>query len=163
MKPAVLPVVLSLAIGCGAEVPKASQTQETAGGRLELGDKTAAGQCPVLLGGAVVLRIDCRTSYPPRVLGRFMGDFGRFEEVIVVQEQPMGNACNGGPLHFLGIRNDGHEVSGPIDFCGGADPVLTHDGDRLRVTFPGGPPNRGETAVADEVWHYEDGRVTKVY
>jgi hypothetical protein len=154
-------VIVALAVACAA-APDPARTLKTAAGELRVGASDAAGQCPVALAGKTLKAFDCRTSYPPRILGHFKAGFGRFQEVVVLQEQPMGNACNGGPLHVLAIRAGAGELAGPVDFCGGSDPVLEQDGTSLIVKFPGGSPNRGEVSVLDEVWRWDDGRVTRV-
>ena len=75
----------------------------------------------------------------------------------------MGNACNGGPIHFLGIRQSGaFQLSGPLDFCGGPDPIVKQDVPLITVTIPGGPPNRGAGTLATEVWCYEAGKLVKI-
>lgn len=119
----------------------------------------------VRLGGELVRRFDARdegdelAAFPqPSLLRRIGGGVAPFDEVVVLQQHGGGNACNGGPLWLLGLRRDGDFSASPaIDFCGGGEPHVERDGERLRIEIPGGPPNRGEGWVAGETWVYEEG------
>lgn len=86
-----------------------------------------------------------------------------FDAVVVFQQNMWGNACDGGPLWFLGLKRDGSfNVSAPIDFCGGRPPVIKQTAGRIVVTLPGGPPNRGSGYIPTETWVYENGRVRQL-
>jgi len=85
-----------------------------------------------------------------------------FPEVILMQQQMLGNACNGGPLWFIGLRQDGsYALSHHIAFCGGRQPVVTWSEDKVTVVLPGGPPNRGTGFLPTVTWVYEDGQVRR--
>lgn len=86
-----------------------------------------------------------------------------YDEVVVFQQNMWGNACDGGPLWFLGLKRDGtFGVSSPIDFCGGRPPVMKQTAGRIVVTLPGGPPNRGSGYIPTETWVYENGQVRQL-
>ena len=86
-----------------------------------------------------------------------------YDEVIVFQQNMWGNACDGGPLWFLGLKRDGSfSVSSPVDFCGGRPPVLKQTAGRIVITLPGGPPNRGSGYIPTETWVYENGQVRQL-
>ena len=53
-------------------------------------------------------------------------------------------------------------VSGPLDFCGGKDPVIKHQGEIISIAFPGGPPNRGSGHIPTEKWKYRNGQLKKI-
>jgi len=122
----------------------------------------------IVLGRKRVLTTNCddtadpNDAFPiPVVLKHFDGGPSPFDQVFVVQQNTMGNACNGGPIWFLGLRRDGsHIVSQQIDFCGGADPVILAESGRIVVHIPGGPPNRGIGYVPPETWAF-DGRAVR--
>jgi hypothetical protein len=85
------------------------------------------------------------------------------KHVAAVQQNMWGNACDGGPLWFLGLKRDGSfSVSSPIDFCGGRPPVIKQTAGRIVVTLPGGPPNRGSGYIPTETWVYENGQVRQL-
>ena len=118
-------------------------------------------QCEFLLNNKVILNFDCGFSYTPQLLGTYNGSFGEFIQVLIFQESPMGNACNGGSLHLIGIRKDKSQlIIKPIDFCGGADPAITNTQNSINITFPGGPPNIGEGTIPTESWVF-NGKLTK--
>lgn len=138
------------------------QRLQTVAGTLVL-DQDNSGDCRLLLNQQVAQKFNCQAAYPPQVLGHFKGNLGSFQEVVVLQEMPMGNACNGGSLYFLGIRpNKSYQISAPLDFCGGKPPILTRRGNKIVVTMPGGQPNRGTGYIPPRIWQYENGKVTRV-
>ncbi|MCW5603858.1 MAG: hypothetical protein KIT18_04860 [Burkholderiales bacterium] len=117
-------------------------------------------ECTFLLNEKPIHKINCEAAFLPKVIGHFREGLGPVDQLVVVQENPMGNACNGGPLHLIGLRKDrSYSVSAPLDFCGGKDPVLRRDGKDVFITFPGGPPNRGTGRIPAERWVYRDGQV----
>ena len=86
-----------------------------------------------------------------------------YDKVVVFQQNMWGNACDGGPIWFLGLKRDGSfNVSEPIDFCGGRPPTIARTDGRIVVTIPGGPPNRGRGYIPGETWVYENGRVRQL-
>jgi len=81
-----------------------------------------------------------------------------FDEVVVFQQNMWGNACDGGPIWFLGVKKNGSfDISNEIDFCGGAAPIITEERDRIIVSIRGGPPNRGNGYVPGATWIYQNG------
>jgi hypothetical protein len=143
----------------------------TAAGLLTIGrqDSETGAVYTVRVDGAPVSRFDAGdedqqlAAFPrPEVLHHFDPGVVPFDEVLLIQQHSPGAACNGGPLWFLGLRRDGtHAASSVIDFCGGPDPIVTREGETVRVEIPGGPPNRGEGDLAGEVWVYEAGEVRR--
>ena len=119
--------------------------------------------CNIELNNNSILKFKCDYDYLPKIAGHFKGKIGTFSELIVLQERPMGNACNGGPLHIIGLReNKSFHISGPLDFCGGKSPIIKQTGEIITITFPGGPPNRGEGIIPTENWTYRDGHLKKI-
>jgi hypothetical protein len=126
----------------------------------ELGNKFA-----VTLGDKTILQTNGEEdgqffdSPVPTILKHFNA-VTPFDAVVVFQQNMWGNACDGGPLWFLGLKRDGtFSVSSPIDFCGGRPPVIKQTAGRIVVTLPGGPPNRGSGYIPTETWVYENGQV----
>lgn len=150
--------LLNLALMASAAVQAQAplRTVSSVAGELRL---TQSGStCLLTLGQRELHRIDCDNAFPPALLGQFTNGLGRYDEVQVWQESPMGNACNGGPLHLLALRRDGTAVAAPpLDFCGGAAPQLQRQGTAIVITAPGGPRNRGEGRTATQRWRFLDG------
>lgn len=167
----VLLFVMLPATGFAQEAGKVKERLMTTAGELritqldegELGQKFA-----VTLGDKPVLQTDGEgggqfSEAPvPGILKRFKA-VPPYAEVLVFQQHMWGNACDGGPLWFLGLKRDGSfDVSTPIDFCGGRPPTLTRSAGRVVVNIPGGPPNRGRGYIPGETWVYENGRVRQL-
>jgi hypothetical protein len=144
-----------------ATASDASQKVFTSSGLVEVALIDESKKCEIRLSGKVILSWDCTFSYAPHVLGPYKG-VQPFNDVLVLQEAPQGNACNGGPIRVLGFAK-GKEVKAfkTIDFCGGEDPVLKQEGNELKILFPGGPPNRGTGAIPDELWILKEGSISK--
>ena len=148
---------LTLMLVCGlAQAQADSRSVATVAGELRLSHNGST--CRWTLGARELHRIDCDGAHLPELLGRFSQGLGRHDEVLVWQELPMGNACNGGPLHLMALRRDGTvQVAAPLDFCGGAAPQLQRQGTAVLITFPGGPRNRGSGRTATARWRFQDG------
>jgi hypothetical protein len=125
----------------------------------------------VTLNGQVVVTTDCDnesnvwSNTPIPSIHTYYKSQGvrPFDEVILLQMNMLGNACDGGPLLFLGLKSDKtFSLSGSIDFCGGSPPVVTWSNSRVTVLIPGGPPNRGTGYIPSETWVYENGVVKRV-
>lgn len=126
-----------------------------------------------VLNAKIVLRTDCddesnkyQATPEPTIHTYYKSiskGIGDFDEVILFQMQMMGNACDGGDLIFLGLKNDkSYMLSNNIEFCGGREPVISWGQNKVTVFIPGGPPNRGTGYIPSETWVYEKGFVTKL-
>ncbi len=139
----------------------ADDSIETIAGPLFLTVNKATNKCEYKIKEQTILSFDCEYSYTPDVLGVFNGNFNEFTQLVVIQESPMGNACNGGPLHLIAFNKKTKPfIFKPIDFCGGKDPILKGDAKSVTITFPGGPPNRGEGYIPTETWYF-NGKISK--
>ncbi len=99
----------------------------------------------------------------PEILKYVQKEIAPFDEVVVFQQHMWGNACNGGPIWFLGLRKNGSfQVSKHIEFCGGKDPIVKVGVDKITIVIPGGPPNRGSGYIPGETWVYQNGDVRQV-
>jgi hypothetical protein len=120
--------------------------------------------CAVTIGGEIAFIDKCSAEYPPTVIGRFKKTLPNKEDsmIVVIQRQPGGNACNGGPLIVIESSKNYTTTSSPLDFCGGADPVITSNAKGVLITFPGGAPNRGSGYIPTEKYQYQGGSITKL-
>jgi len=170
-------LLAALALACvlpaGAADPPGSETiarRTTIAGELtitRLGDDVFAGPFRIALDDRLVIRTDNDkpvVGMPiPRILTSFRDRLAPYDEIVVLQQSTAGNACNGGPIWFLGLMRSGaFTVSEPIDFCGGADPLIERRGGAIRLTFPGGPPNHGTEPVPTEVWQFKNGKAHQI-
>ena len=121
--------------------------------------------CAVKVGGKLVFIQRCEGEYDPTVISntRRKSVNGDDRQVIVIQRNPAGNACNGGPIFVVEVSKKYDPiVSPPLDFCGGASPVIAQNAKGLFITFPGGPVNHGSGKVPMERWQYQDGAFLRV-
>lgn len=121
--------------------------------------------CAVKVGGKLVFIQRCEGENDPTVIAnvRRKSADGDDRQIIVIQRNPAGNACNGGPLFIVEIsKKYDPTVSAPLDFCGGADPVISQNAKGLLITFPGGPVNHGSGKIPTERWQYQSGAFLKV-
>jgi hypothetical protein len=161
-------------------LPASAQEQATVVDSLHTvaGDLRIIEQRPtkytVTLGGKVILKTDFEEQsneyadqVRPSIHTYYKSEsegIGDFDEVVLLQLHGDGNACNGGPLLFLGLKSDGksYSLSKAIDFCGGSQPIITWGANKVVVYIPGGPPNRGTGYIPPETWVYEKGIVKKL-
>jgi hypothetical protein len=167
-------LVVLEASGASAQAPASSvfdDSLKTISGELKIVALKDACKFNVTLNGKVVLRTDCEnernewaTTPIPSIHTYYKSQGVRpFDEVVLLQMGMLGNACDGGPLLFLGLKSDKtFSVSGSIDFCGGPPAVVTWSGSRVTVLIPGGPPNRGVGYIPAETWIYEKGIVKRL-
>jgi hypothetical protein len=120
--------------------------------------------CGIMLGARAILVPGCQESI--EAVKHFANGLMPFDEVVVLQEVSMGNACNGGPIWFLGLRRDGtFELSKPLDFCGGKDAVIRPEPGRITVFIPGGTPNRPVNPtdyIPSETWAFQQGQLAQL-
>src|SRR5262245_33302158 len=156
----------------GQTPPVTKDSLHTIAGELKIVEVKASCQFKLILNDKVILKTDCddeSTRYyatPEPTIHTYyksLEGLGEFEEVVLLQMQMLGNACDGGDLIFLGLKKNGSfSLSNSIDFCGGRPPIITWGSDKGTVFIPGGPPNRGTGYIPSETWIYEKGRVTKL-
>lgn len=150
-----------------------SDSLKTIAGELEIVELIDNCKFNVTLNGKVVFKTDCedesneyQTEPIPAIHTFYKSTYeaiAPFDEVVLLQQGMLGNACDGGSLLFLGLKRDGSfQLSKPIAFCGGRQPVITWGGNKVTVLIPGGPPNRGTGRIPPETWIYERGMVRRV-
>jgi hypothetical protein len=168
--------VSSLAVATGLQskgAPRTKQSLKTVAGELkiiQLDEGELGHKFTVTLNDKTILKTDGDdeasefAAFPiPEILKRVDQSVPPFDEVVIFQQNMWGNACNGGPIWFLGLKKDGsYDRSEKIDFCGGRAPVIQTAPGKITITFPGGPPNRGTGYVRGETWVYENGRVRQL-
>ena len=126
--------------------------------------KTEDEVCAVRVGGKLVFIQKCDTESEPTVIAnlRRKTTDGDERQVLVIQRNPAGNGCNGGPLFVVEVSKKYDAIVSPqLDFCGGAEPVITQNAKGVLITFPGGPANHGAGKVPTERWQYQGGAFIK--
>ena len=98
----------------------------------------------------------------PEVILHLSKGLPPFAEVFVFQQHGWDAACENGPIWFLGVKADGsHAVSTAVQRCGGPPPSLTVTPTKVTLTLPSGKAKKGKKALAEEVWTYADGALTR--
>jgi hypothetical protein len=124
----------------------------------------------VRLGQRVVIRAkegDETTAFPdfpvPKLLQYAGESVPPFDAVAVVQQYNWGNACNGGPIWFLGIYKDGtFSASAPIDFCGGPSPQVSVTAGEVHIVLPASKAQGGSTLLPEEEWVFSGGKLQRI-
>ena len=125
---------------------------------VQLDEGELGNQYAVILDGNVILKTDFDdeygrfTGFPiPRMFKKFKNGIRPYDEVILFQQGMWGNACDGGPLWFLGLNKNGSfSMSANIDFCGGDAPIVRQKGDAITLIFSG------------ETWVYQKGEARQI-
>ena len=90
-----------------------------------------------------------------KLLRHFDGPAGP-KSILLLQVTTAGNACNGGPLFFVRVAKDAPpEYSDVFDHCGGPDPMVGAMPDKILITVPAHPPNRGTGVIAARNMEYD--------
>lgn len=154
-----------------AQTGATKDSLHTIAGDLKIVELKANCRYQVVLNDKTVLSTNCddeSTSYyatpEPTIHSYYKSLTGTsgFDELVLLQMQTLGNACDGGDLLFVGLRKNGSfSLAKPIEFCGGRPPVITWSADKVIVVLPGGPPNRGTGYIPSETWIYTNGVVTR--
>ncbi|MBK8215235.1 MAG: hypothetical protein IPK71_15965 [Myxococcales bacterium] len=90
-----------------------------------------------------------------KILRHFDGPGGA-RSILLLQVMPAGNACNGGSLFFVRLAgNAPPQFSDVFDHCGGPDPMVGAMADKIVVSVPAHPPNRGTGTIAAKSMEYD--------
>lgn len=90
-----------------------------------------------------------------KILRHFDGPGGA-RSILLLQVVPAGNACNGGPLFFVRLSSNAPpQFSDVFDHCGGPDPMVGAMADKIVVSVPAHPPNRGTGTIAAKSMEYD--------
>lgn len=124
----------------------------------------------VRLGQRVVMRAkegDKETAFAdfpvPKLVKYMSKPVWPFNAVAVFQQHNWGNACNGGPIWFLGIYKDGtFSASEPIDFCGGPSPRVSVTAGGVHVVLPASTAQDGSTTLPEEEWVFSGAKLRRV-
>lgn len=120
--------------------------------------------CAIKVANKVIYITKCEAEYEPSIIGNFRrrSSDGDERQILVIQRNPGGNACDGGPIFVVELsKKYDAMVSDLLPFCGGLKPVIAQNANGLLITFPGGPTNRGGGKVPTERWQYQGGSFLK--
>lgn len=142
----------------------------TSAGLLQVEELERGCRYRVVLGAKEILQSDCeRRATPaddapiPAVHTYYKSGIEPFVDVVLLQQQMLGNACNGGPFWLVALRPDkSFFVSKLIDYCGGAPAEITWTAQQLELVFPSAPLNRGAGTSKTERWRFKEGVLRQI-
>ena len=119
------------------------------------------GVCSISVGGIEVENYSCASSRAPALLSySYLYELGG--SVMVFIDKPMGNACDGGPLHIINQDDNGkYKKLSTIDFCGGHYPAIISEPTKLTIKIPSIIGEGGRENIPSEKWILKDGELTK--
>ena len=90
-------------------------------------------QCSISIDNKIIYQRTCEFEYNPSLI--FFARLQNWNDVWVFQDNPMGNACDGGILRIFERKNGEKDISyrGELDFCGGANPSFELKGNTLKI------------------------------
>lgn len=86
--------------------------------------KAEYNRCSICINGKIIYQRACEFEYNPNLI--FYVRLQNYNDVWVFQDNPMGNACDGGILRIFERKNGEAEIAyrGEIDWCGGTNPTF---------------------------------------
>jgi hypothetical protein len=145
--------------------PKTGKTVETPAGtaaevgtEVKLAGKTLypPADCPAgAKDGCAKVKALRDSNEGVKILRHFDGPGGA-RSILLLQVMPAGNACNGGPLFFVRLASNAPpQFSDVFEHCGGPDPMVGAMADKIVVSVPAHPPNRGTGTIAAKSMEYD--------
>lgn len=134
--------------------------------------KATDERCYIVIDNAVVYDQDCEAQYEPSLI--FYTRLQNYNGVWVFQDNPMGNACNGGDLRIFERQNAQEPIiyRGEIDWCGGGSPSFSVQQNTIRITDEARKPNRNfqgepnfkseEKTLKERVFVFQNGETRKL-
>lgn len=117
--------------------------------------------CSIKIDGVEVDKYSCEDSRAPMLLSySYLYESDR--AVMVFIDKPMGNACDGGPLHVISKNNDNkYNILKSIDFCGGHYPAILSDAIKLMILIPSIDIEGTNEKIPSEKWIFKDDKLVK--
>lgn len=84
------------------------------------------------------------------------------KQILVLIDSPMGNACDGGPLHIYSKTED--EKFKPlktIDFCGGHYPSIISGPETFKINTPSIAVDGTSKTIPAETWELKNDELVK--
>lgn len=118
--------------------------------------------CSIKVGSDVIDNFDCYGSRKPLLIS-YSYLYDSDVEFFVYIEQPLGNACDGGPLHVIINDNEaGYKPIGKIDFCGGKYPTISSGPSSFTIRIPQVDSAKDNKMGDVDIWSYRDKHLLKI-
>ncbi|MGR7525739.1 hypothetical protein [Klebsiella aerogenes] len=123
-----------------------------ADGLPQISSSVENGKCSIKVNDKVIDTYKCEYTRPPSLLS-YSYLYELDERLLVFIDQPMGNACDGGPLHIIRKKEDGdYKPLGTIDFCGGHYPEVISGPKTFSINIPSIPVEGTDKTIPSEKW-----------
>lgn len=119
------------------------------------------GVCSIQIDGETIDNYKCDYSRAPSVLNySYLYEAGK--QMLVLIDSPMGNACDGGPLHvFIKNENEKFKPLKTIDFCGGHYPSITSGPETFIIKIPSVAVDGPGKKIPEEIWELKNNELVK--
>ncbi|MHA1062828.1 hypothetical protein ACR9GP_02785 [Enterobacter ludwigii] len=117
--------------------------------------------CSIKINGELVDSYKCEFYRAPSVLS-YSYLYEASKQIIVFIDSPMGNACDGGPLHvFSKSENEKFKHLKAIDFCGGHYPSITSGPETFIIKIPSFSIDGTDKKIPAETWELKNDVLVK--
>ena len=91
-------------------------------------------KCLIKINNEIVLERTCEFEYNPSLI--FYTKNQDYNDIWIFQDNPMGNACDGGKLRLFERKDWQSKVKyiGEIDYCGGPKPIIEVQKNEIKIT-----------------------------
>lgn len=118
--------------------------------------------CSIKINGELVDSYKCEFYRAPSVLS-YSYLYEASKQIIVFIDSPMGNACDGGPLHvFSKSEDEEFKHLKTIDFCGGHYPSITSGPETFIIKIPSISIDGTDKKIPAETWELKNDELVKI-
>lgn len=119
------------------------------------------GICSIQIDGDTIDNYKCDYSRAPSILN-YSYLYEADKKMLVIIDSPMGNACDGGPLHIYSKTEDGKfKPLKTIDFCGGHYPSITSGPETFKINIPSIAVDGTSKKIPAEIWELKNNELIK--
>ncbi|MCW2457611.1 UNVERIFIED_ORG: hypothetical protein M2414_005384 [Rahnella aquatilis] len=128
---------------------------------LNISTRVEKNICSIVIDGVVADYFKCEYSHAASFLS-YSNLYALDKKILVFIERPMGNACDGGPLHILSKTEDKeYKPLKVIDFCGGHYPLITSGPEKFTIYIPSIEIDGTTKNIPAETWELKGGALVK--
>lgn len=119
------------------------------------------GICSIKIDGDTIDNYKCDYSRAPSILN-YSYLYEADKQMLVIIDSPIGNACDGGPLHIYSKTEDGKfKPLKTIDFCGGHYPSITSGPETFIIKIPSISIDGTNKKIPAETWELKNDELVK--
>jgi hypothetical protein len=119
------------------------------------------GMCSIEIDGGTIDNYKCNYFRAPFVLN-YSYLYEADKQIFVLIDSPMGNACDGGPLHIYSKTEDGKfKPLKTIDFCRGHYPLITSGPETFIIKIPSISIDGTDKKIPAETWELKNDELVK--